>query len=128
MNVKPTTVRMLTSGGTEVRWQGVQPRLILVPSENWRKGGKRFSEISREPSIRVPPASRLPLGTSFSANISSRLRRRRPSCFRTRAYRKRPDVPRQSAVAEKSRDYKAWINREETGCRSFVSKLWALKD
>lgn len=77
--------------------------------------GKRFPEISRGPSIRIPLAT----GISFSANISSRLRRRRrrPSCFRTRVHRKRPDVLRQSAVAEKSRDYEAWINREETGCR-----------
>lgn len=49
MNVEPTTVRMLTSGGTEVRWQGVQSRLILVPSENWRKGEKDFPKFPGSP-------------------------------------------------------------------------------
>lgn len=83
-----------------------------------------FTRISREgahvcASARIYASLAFPLifhrGAAVACvffPLAPRSTARRPSCFRSRAYRKRPDVPRQSDAAEKSRDHEAWINRE----------------
>lgn len=75
--------------------------------------GEKFSWISS--GFPVSPCTALRLASAFPLifhRCRQAARQRRPSCFRARVCRKRPDVPRQSAVAEKSQDYEAWINRE----------------